>query len=245
MKAKLKKLVCVVLVLGCLLNLCACSYIDKLQSQFSIINSSISSEEVVRLLVCAINDSSQEADSYAAIPEGQRKNVSFSYFKEYVDILRDMSSVHGQVTSFRILDNIDSGILINDMLAQNGNSLENVTDGGVIQAVQLFYANSNEETDEPVYFYITRQDDGTVYLDSSWITQTIAIYNYVDHYFSMLDEENTRGIYTLLRPALTQSYYTDEVINARAEALSSYYLLKVKGASSSFILQSINPFEAY
>ena len=241
-----RKLLSLFLVLSITLSVCSCSFLTRIRHQIS---NSISEQELIRLVVEAVDDGNSLSDSFAAIPEAQRVGVSFSHFKEYVDIMRKMSSARGSLDSFRRLNSTDSAIVINDLLAQNDSSLENVTNGGTIVVAELIYSDNSggdEQTagitsDYKSYIYFSRNDSGTAYLDHLWITKTIEIYNYIEHYFSMLNEQNTRGVYTLLRPALSNEYFTDDVIYSRAQALEEYYLLKVKSTINVFELLEINP----
>ena len=84
-----RKLLSLFLVLSITLSVCSCSFLTRIRHQIS---NSISEQELIRLVVEAVDDGNSLSDSFAAIPEAQRVGVSFSHFKEYVDIMRKMSS---------------------------------------------------------------------------------------------------------------------------------------------------------
>ena len=110
-----RKLLSLFLVLSITLSVCSCSFLTRIRHQIS---NSISEQELIRLVVEAVDDGNSLSDSFAAIPEAQRVGVSFSHFKDYVDIMRKMSSARGSIDSFRILNSTDSAIVINDLLVK-------------------------------------------------------------------------------------------------------------------------------
>ena len=202
----------------------SCSLIDGLKDP--ALAGIKSTPEIVRLLTVAINDRTQISDSYSAIPERQRGDVSFSYFTQYLEILRTLIRQGGsdKPTSFRILSPEETEAAI-------GSS----DDYGC--AMLLF----ESERTVPVYIVFETDENGNCVLSFSWISGIINIYNYAQHYFSMLDNRNIEGVYAVLRPGFTGEVYTDDVVYSKAAALSDYYMVKVRSLMSQYLITSMTP----
>ncbi|MBO4635776.1 MAG: hypothetical protein J5685_01385 [Clostridiales bacterium] len=185
-----------------------------------------SAPEIVRLITSAVNDRSSISDSYAAIPEKQRGDVSFSYYTQYIDILRTLVRQGGndKVTSFCILNEEDAG-KATGLPAEYG-------------CAELMFQT---ERDVPVYVVYEKDANGNPILSFEWISGIINIYNYAQHYFSMLDSRNTEGIFAILRPGFSGDIYTDEVVYSKAAALADFYFVKVKSITSQYIIDCLTP----
>ena len=238
------KIVSAFLAMIMCLSFSACGIFDILQAQIdsNSTKSNVSVQELNRLLVNAVNHPENIANCFSAIPENQRKNLSYSYFTEYVDIIREMTKNHGTISSFRILNSTDSQAVFDEITADTVDGNTVVHDFGKVIVSKLCFAHDSDLA-SPVYVYFCQEDNGTCTFSSSWINQVVSIHNYIEHYFDMLDSQNIEGISTLLEPSLTDDIYTDQVVRARAECISNYYLLKVRNSSTSFKLLSVNPYE--
>ena len=95
------RLISAVLVVLILMPLCSCNIKNRIKEIGS--DEYISTPELVRLLITAVKSENNLSDAYSQIPEQQRGGVSYSYLKEYTDILREMSKFNGPVKSFRTL----------------------------------------------------------------------------------------------------------------------------------------------
>lgn len=173
----------------------------------------ISTAELSRLIINAIDNEDSVAESFSSIPEKQRPDVSFSYFTEYTDIMRRMSQQNGTVSSFRITESADG--FVTELLYESG--------------------------DIPVYLYLAKDEDGTALISSDIISDIISVYNYSEHYFSMLDEQNIEGIYTLLSPMFSDEQLSDNAIYARASALADFYFMRVKSTRDSYLITELTP----
>lgn len=182
--------------------------------------------EIIRLVVAAINDKNSLSDSYSAIPERQRGDVSFSYFTQYTDIVRSLMRQGGtdKVASFRILS--------------EGETEEAIGSSDRFGCAELLF---DSERRVPLYIVYETDEAGNCVLSFSWISGIINIYNYAQHYFSMLDSGNIDGIYAILRPGYTDEIYTDDVVYAKAAALSEFYMVKVKSLTSQYLISELTP----
>lgn len=226
MRKGFKRLISVILLASMMLGICSCDLFEKIHT---ISTKPVSEAELARLMVEAVNQDMTIADVYEAIPEIQREDISFSYFNMYVDIIRNLTSNYGKVTSFTIAQD-DS-----DM------SVYSVQGYGTVDVISLECSNLGD-ADEPK-LYLNRAIDGTAFLDDKWVMDSITLYNYIEHYFDMLDQQNTDALVALLSPYYSDEIHTEEVLYSMAEKLCSYYLLKVKGTSKSFNLVEVNPLE--
>ena len=98
------RIAAVLMTISMMLSLVSC---DLSGFRSKIIADPLTSQELVRLLISAINDKKSIPDSYASIPELQRDGVSYSYFIQFIDILTGISEANSEgddVTYFRMLD---------------------------------------------------------------------------------------------------------------------------------------------
>ena len=102
-KAYGKRSLAAILILVLLMSLAGCAFVDKIQNRIDPNASKISAPELVRLLVVAINDQNMIGSSYEAIPEVQREGISFSYFSQYVSILKSLGG-NAKIDRFTFLD---------------------------------------------------------------------------------------------------------------------------------------------
>lgn len=198
-----------------------------------VVQSEVSIQEMTRLLISSINDKRTTADTYSRIPEAQLDGLSYSYFYEYMNILRSVSTQdsNGKVVSFRILGDEEC----HDLLGTDVSSAY-----GYIKGAQLLYSS---EVEYPVYIFFRQNSDGTVSLSRDWITSIINIYNYSNHYFTLLDENNADGVKALLMPGLQNEVYTDEVLYAKAQQLCDFYRLRVMSGINEFEITRLVPWE--
>ena len=198
-----------------------------------VVQGEVSIQEMTRLLISSINDKRTTADTYSRIPEEQLDGLSYSYFYEYMNILRSVSTQdsNGKVVSFRILgDEECHDLLGTDVSSAYGN----------IKGAQLLYSS---EVEYPVYIFFRQNSDGTVSLSRDWITSIINIYNYSNHYFTLLDENNADGVKALLMPGLQNEVYTDEVLYAKAQQLCDFYRLRVMSGINEYEITRLVPWE--
>ena len=230
----LRKCIAVVLCITLILGLASCGLVHDIRHNVSehITNKeTLPIQELTRLLICSINDSRTTPDSYSAIPESQLDGLSYSYFYEYMNIMRSVSRQEnkGNVKSFRIMS-------VSECLSILGQDLFNTY--GQITGAELIYSN---EAIHPVYIFFRVNSDGTPSLSSSWITSVINIYNYGNHYFNMLDEENNDGVIALISPGFSDPAYTNEALFARATELIKFYRLRVMSNTSDYEITTLVP----
>ncbi len=219
----LRKLVSIFLVITVLFSVASCNARGIANFQ-----ENMSAQEIIRNVVTAINDKRDTAESYSNIPESQRQGVTYSYYSEYLSIIRSMSSSRGNVNSFRLLTEDEVRSYVGDDV--------DYPIGNII-AAELLY---NQEYDTPICVFLLNDND-KAYLSVDWIKDSIAIYSYSDYYFTMLDESNYAGVASLLRPSLDSSEYTEEAVLARANALIDFYQVKVKSMRTQYEVTKFFP----
>lgn len=191
----------------------------------------LSLQEMTRLLVSAINDKRNTADAYSSIPSSQTDGLSYSYFYEYMNILRSVSSNNntGKVVSFRIMSDDESlSFLGQDVVDRYGH----------VKGAQLLYSSDPQY---PMYIFFKEDENGNVSLSSEWVTSIINIYNYSNHYFTLLDENNADAVEALLMPGLAGDEYTDDVVYAKAQLLCEFYRLRVMSDVSEYEITRLVP----
>ena len=235
-KSHLTRVMSMVMIIAVFLLMCSCSLESRIRE---ITNDDyIDAPELTRLVVTAVKSENNLSDVYSQIPEYQRGDVSYSYLKEYTDILRRLSRVNGAIMSFRLLTDDQIASLLDEYTGEE-NSYDSLSERyGRLGCAEFLY---NSEAKSPTYFFFSYDSNGHAVLSSSWISGVINIYNYADHYFTMLDEQNVEGVYTLLRPTYDSELYSDEVVYAKAQALVDYYLINVRSMPYQFEISSLSP----
>ena len=136
-----------------------CNIADQIRSSLHeriVIQNPVTIQELTRLLVSSINDKRKTTEAFSEIPSEQLDGLSYSYFYEYLNILRTVSSQDnkGKVVSFRIMgDDECRNILGRDVSSAYGQ----------IKGAELLYST---ESDYPVYIFFSVNEDRISYLSS-------------------------------------------------------------------------------
>ena len=236
MKRFMKKAIVLIMCTALLMSSSACNIAEQIRSSVHeriIYQSDVSLQEMTRLLISSINDKRSTADAYSNIPESQLDGLSYSYFYEYTNILRSVSTQdgNGKVVSFRILGDEEC----RDLLGTDVSATY-----GAMKGAQLLYSS---DVEYPVYIFFRQNDDGSISLSRDWVTSIINIYNYSNHYFNLLDESNADGVKALLIPGLQSEVYTDEVLYAKAQQLCDFYRLRVMSSRNEYEITRLVPWE--
>lgn len=244
-KAYGKRSLAAILILVLLMSLAGCAFVDKIQNRIDPNASKISAPELVRLLVVAINDQNMIGSSYEAIPEVQREGISFSYFSQYVSILKSLGG-NAKIDRFTFLDeeeNSDRLDKIYKRMCQQmpaGDFKSTFEPYGSVKTVELQYSKKNVSNSR---MYISFDSEGTAYLSYDWIMDLIDTYNYMNHYFNMLEKNNSDGIAVLIKSKSGFStIYSEDVIDSKAQYTVDFYRMKVKNSFDQFVLKEINAF---
>ena len=236
MKRLMKKAIVILMCAAFIMSSSACNIAEQIRNSVHdriTVQEDASLQEMTRLLISSINDKRTTADTYSRIPESQLDGLSYSYFYEYMNILRTVSTQdgNGKVVSFRILGDEECRALL-------GTDVSSVY--GDIKGAQLMYAS---EVENPVYIFFRQDSDGRISLSRDWVTSIINIYNYSNHYFTLLDENNADGVKALLIPGLQNEVYTDEVLYAKAQQLCDFYRLRVMSSMNEYEITRLVPWE--
>ena len=235
-----------ILITVLLFTMSGCAFFDKIHTRIDPRASRISSPEIVRNLVMAINDPAAIGDAFEAIPESQRKDISYSYFYEYISIISSIGSSRAKIESFEYLDSEENKLHLEKIYNKvcqkmpTGTFEETFEPYGDLHTVRLI-RSGNE--DEDIFIYISEDENKDAYISANWVMHTIAIYNYIEHYFNMLNSLNSEGIAVLIenKPEF-KDIYSPEIILAKADYTVDFYNYKVKGSTDQFVLTSINAF---
>lgn len=236
MKRFMKKAIVLILCAVFVMSSSACNIAEQIRNSVHdriIYQENVSIQEMTRLLISSINDRRTTADAYSSIPEDQLDGLSYSYFYEYMNILRSVSTQNsnGKVVSFRILPDEECRELLgNDVSLSYGD----------IKGAQLLYSS---DVEYPVYIFFRQNSDGSISLSRDWVTSIINIYNYSNHYFNLLDESNADGVKALLIPGLQSEVYTDEVLYAKAQQLCDFYRMRVMSGRNEYEITRLVPWE--
>lgn len=223
------RLVAVMMAMSMMLSLVSC---DMSAFRSKIINDPLSGQDLVRLMINAINDKKAIPDSYAAIPEMQRDGLSYSYFIQFVDIMTGISESNSgnlDVSYFRMLSDEEVFAITEEM---------DDSYYGNIKGAELLYGD--DQMRRGVYLMFSEDDDGMPYLSEEWISDVIDLYNYGGHYFEMIDSDNVDGLSTLMLPGLDPDIYrSDASVTAKAQEVLDYYNICVRGNDLSSSMNSM------
>ena len=198
-----KNALSLVLILSVLMGFAGCAFFDRIHVTIDPKADNVSGAEIIRLLVSAIDDDAHLSDSYAAIPENQRKGISYPDYYQYVSILRAYSNANGKIKSFRYLNEEENSKHLDSIytkLSQNclvDDYYTVFSNYGEVRTVVFEY---EKEPEYPVYTYITLDEDGDPYLSFDLISHIISSYNYMKQYLKLITNEKVEGISALLVP---------------------------------------------
>ena len=246
MTKQIKKVIALLLILSVMMGFVGCAFFDKIHATIDPKKEYISAPEIVRLLISAIDDDKNLADSYASIPEGQRKDISFSYYFEYISILKEFTKGNGKIQGFRFLNDEENSKHLDSIynkLAQNSLVDDYYTVFSQYGEVRTVIFEFSKESDYPVCLYIPLDEEGFAYLSYDLISHLIASYNYMQQYFKLISAEKADGISALLDvESKIPEEYVGSVINARSSYILDFYKLRVKNTPEQFELCAANPF---
>lgn len=238
MNRKAHKIIALFIMLCMMFSLCACTVAkdlkENIENRMDINGSTLSSQEIIRLMIEAINKEDKMAESYSSIPERQLDGISYSMYFEYINIFRNVTSNYGkEVSFFRMVPDDEVKELV-------GAEVYNIYPGLVAAELQYCNRKGNAASySDPLYIFLTEKD-GQASLSMRWVSGVVDIYNYGDHYITMLDEQSSDGVYALIEPGLA-SELPDNVIKATASALVEFYRVSVKSASSQYRVVMLTP----
>ena len=240
-----KRTLAAILVVILLMGLAGCTFVDKIQNKIDPNASKISAPELARLLVTAVNDTGKIGDAYEAIPEVQREGISFSYFSQYVSIIKGLGG-GSKIDRFTFLNGEENQYQLDRIYKRMcqqmpaGDFESTFEPYGSVRTVQLSYVKKSQDN---TYIYFSFDDAGNAYLSSEWIMDLIDIYNYMNHYFNTLSKNNADGIALLIKNKRGFStLYSEDIINAKAQYTVDFYKMKVKNTFDQFKFKEINAF---
>ena len=217
----------------------ACSVVSDIQSQINTAYTNLSEQDLARLVINAISDETQVSDSFSAIPDPQLDGLTYTAFYEYVSILRTVSASHGKATSFRILSEEEEEAYFAQ--ADDGDyDVKSIEDYGELDVVEICY----EEDADPLYpcrFVLRERADGSYSLAGDYVADSIVAYDYVTHYFLMIEENNTDALSAIIGPIYPESLYISSVISTKADYVIDYYKLKVMSGQEDYKLGFMSP----
>lgn len=217
----------------------SCSVVSDIQSQINTAYTNLSEQELARLVINAISDDTQVSESFSAIPDPQLDGLTYTAFYEYVSILRSGSVSHGKATSFRILSEEEEEAYF-AQAADSDFDVRSLDDYGELDVVEICY----EDDADPLYpcrFVLRERADGSYSLAGDYVADSIVAYDYVTHYFLMIEEKNTDALSAIIGPIYPESLYISSVISTKAEYVIDYYKLKVMSGQEDYKLGFMSP----
>jgi hypothetical protein len=239
MRSRAQRFAALIMASVMAVSVSSCSVVSDIQSQINTVYTNLSEQELARLVINAIADDTQVSDSFSAIPDPQLDGLTYTAFYEYVSILRSVSSSHGKATSFRILSEEEEDAYF-AQATDSDYDVKSLDEYGELDVVEICY----EEDDDPLYpcmFVLKERTDGSYSLAGDYIADSIVAYDYVTHYFLMIEEKNTDALSAIIGPIYPESLYISSVISTKADYVIDYYKLKVMSGQEDYKLGFMSP----
>ncbi len=228
------------LISGMSLSVTGCNFINGLRKGFKQSQKELSKSELARIITVAIMNERNVSNSFSSIPESQLDGVSYSVFAQYCSILRKMSQDHGTVNSFRFLDNSEKTHYFASIDSDVGEEYKTIYDYGEMDVVELCYSKDRDVNAPPVRFTLA-VNDGTYSLPGNYMTDSLFAYSYINHYFDVIDAENTDALEAIIKSTYRSDIYLNSVIHAKAVYIAEYYKMKVKTNTKDYELKLLSP----
>ena len=239
MAKTLAVIMCVSMLTALVATSTGCNFINNITDGLNV-NNNLSEAELARLVVNAIISDKNVGDSYEKIPKSQLDGLSYSMFSEYCSILRKHSQLHGNVDSFRILNDVEKYKYLDSILSDSETDIQSLDSYGELDVVEICYAEDKAPGVAPVRFVISNKN-GKYVMPSAYITDSMLAYSYITHYFDLIDEGNTDGLEAIIKTTYSSDIYMKSVIDAKAEYIVDYYRLKVKSNTEDYELKLFSP----
>ena len=239
MRSKAERFAALLMASVMAVSVSACSVVSDIQSQINTAYTNLSEQELARLVINAISDGTQVSDSYSEIPDPQLDGLTYTAFYEYVSILRTVSASHGKATSFRILSEEEEEAYF-AQAADSEFDVRSLDDYGELDVVEICY----EDDADPLYpcmFVLKERADGSYSLAGDYIADSIVAYDYMTHYFLMIEEKNTDALSAIIGPIYPETLYISSVISTKADYVIDYYKLKVMSGQDDYKLGFMSP----
>lgn len=239
MSKALAVIMCVSMLTALVVGSTGCNFINNITDGLNVTNT-LSEAELARLVVNAIISDKNVGDSYEKIPKSQLDGLSYSMFSEYCSILRKHSQLHGNVDSFRILNDVEKYKYFDSILSDSEKDIQSLEQYGEMDVIEICYAEDKAPGVSPVRFVISNKN-GKYVMPSAYITDSMLAYSYITHYFDLIDEGNTDGLEAIIKTTYSSDIYMKSVIDAKADYIVGYYRLKVKSNSDDYELKLFSP----
>lgn len=219
--------------------LTACSFGVKIPD-LEVNGSTLSKAELTRNIIYAIKDKKNVSESYTRIPGKQLDGISYSYFSEFTEIMRNYCGNQGTIKSFRFLKADEKKEYLESIYKVNPYA-EKMTDAyGDLDIVEIT-CSKTKKTSNPPRFILSIKDE-TAFLSAGYVSDFIDSYNYVQHYLSLVFNEKKDGVISLLSPQLRGEVYINSVIQAKAEETIDYYKTHVKSTVNDTTMDFLSPY---
>ena len=239
-KKILAVVMCISMLFGMTVCLTGCNFFNALRKGFKTSQKDLSKSELARLISVAVMSERNVSSSFSSIPEDQLDGISYSVFAEYCSILRKNSTAHGTADSFRFLDENEKRMYFAAIDADAGEEYKTVDEYGEMDVVELCYSKDRDSKAPPVRFTLA-VNDGKYSVAGQYMTDSLFAYNYINHYFDMIDDENTDGLEAIIKSTYRSDIYLNSVIHSKAVFIAEYYKLKVKTSTKDYELKIFSP----
>ena len=239
MRGKGRSFICFLMCIIMCTLFASCSFDVKIP-ELEVNGGSLSRAELARNIIYAIKDKKNVSDSYTSIPEKQLNGISYSYFSEFSEIMRNYCNNQGTIKSFRFLKAEEKQEYLNSIYSINPYA-EKMTDAyGDFSVVEIACSKSKKNTNPPRFLLAEKGD--MAFLSSKYLSDFIDSYNYVQHYLSLVFNQKKDGVISLLSPQLRGDVYINSVIQAKAEETIEYYKTHVKSTVNDTSMDFLSPY---
>ena len=228
------------LISGMSMCITGCDFINGLRKGFKQSQKEVSKSELARIITVAVMNERNVSNSFSSIPESQLDGISYSVFAQYCSILRKTSQAHGTVDSFRFLNDAEKAHYFASIDADAGEEYKTIDSYGDMDVVELCYSKDRDVNAPPVRFTLAVKD-GTYSIAGDYMTDSLFAYSYINHYFDVIDAENTDALEAIIKSTYRSDIYLNSVIHAKAVYIAEYYKMKVKTNTKDYELKLFSP----
>ena len=199
----------------------------------------IDAPEMARIVVDALQDSSDKEELFNRIPDEQKDGMTFSEFYEYISVLQKMMPGGSRVSSFQIIMGEEKDRLLQKLIFDETHEYADLVRSCIPVQVQV---NGFRVSGMPIVIYLQTKTDGTVYLNRSWAKNCMELYSFSAHYFEAYANENLTDVISLLSYTQVKEPLpgSRDILKEKAREMIRFYSHNVKSTYDDYEIVSVD-----
>lgn len=187
----------------------------------------LSEIEMIKLLTSAIRGDQELTTYYNSITSKQLNGLTLDEFHQYIKLLR--RGISGDIHSFTVIDESELAEQKQIMLAALPDH-QKLIESSIAYWIVFRQSGRN---DEKFAVYMQLDEEGQVFLSSTWIRQILKLSSYANLYFDAIDKSDSEALASLIN----QTEIDERVIEAKAKFLIDFYQNNISSRTSEYSLK--------